>query len=297
MLGFRFRVGGDWSTYRDIFSSIGVMDLADAVLFASSDPAYSLLNWVAHQFGSGIWFVNLCCGAVLIWGIASIAWRQPNPWLVFLVAVPYLIIVVGMGYTRQAAAIGLTLVAITSLIRGDLRKFIIAMVIATLFHKSAIILLPVVGLAWTRDRWIMAGLVAMIGALLYYFFISASLESLTTNYLKAQLNSEGAAVRVAMNAFPAAVYLLGQRKFGFSELERRIWRNLSIAALLAILGLMFLPSSTVVERLPWALSGGPAGRMILTMLVVIYSAGIQFVWLTYALHSRLWIPYRIYPLL
>ena len=33
--------------------------------------------------------------------------RQPMPWLGLLVAIPYLVIVVGMGYSRQAIALGL----------------------------------------------------------------------------------------------------------------------------------------------------------------------------------------------
>lgn len=43
---------------------------------------------------------------------------QPDPWLAVLVAVPYLVIVVAMGYSRQAVAIGILLAGLGRLERG-----------------------------------------------------------------------------------------------------------------------------------------------------------------------------------
>jgi len=310
-IGLRYHVGGDWRLYQTTLDIIGSASLPDALSSAVSDPAYSLLNWVSYQLGAGIWLPNLVCGALLIWGIMSLAVRQPNPWLVLAIAFPYLIIVVGMGYTRQAAAIGLTMVAITSVIDQKTYKFVAALILATLFHKSAIIILPVVGLALSRNRFLTYTMLVVLAAVLYQFFIRSKIDLLTRNYIEAQIQSRGAAQRLAINAAAAAIFLISQRQFGFTETGRRVWRSLSFAALGALVALAVTRSSTVADRLglyfaavqlvmfgrlPWALGGKGIGRLLLMVLVILGSGITMFVWLVYADNSRYWIPYRVYPL-
>ena len=74
-----------------------------------------LLNWFAGQNELGIWFVNTICGGIFSYGLIAFARSQPRPWLALAVAVPYLIIVVAMGYTRQAAAIGFVMLGLSAL--------------------------------------------------------------------------------------------------------------------------------------------------------------------------------------
>lgn len=310
MIGLRWETGGDWSNYEEIFEYMRYMNLGSALAVGRSDPGYSLFNWMAHELGVGIWLVNLGCGAILMWGLMRFAARQPEPWLVILLAVPYLIIVVGMGYTRQAAAIGFVLAALAAFSEKRLLRFLILMTFATMFHKSCVLVLPLVGLAITTNRILTVGLVAMIGIILYFSFLSSRIDVLTQNYLVAQLESEGAAVRVMMSVVPALIYLPLQSRFGFNDQERKLWRNMSLAAVLAGLSLLFLPSSTAVDRLalyliplqlvvlsrvPVALSTDRIRNPVLVMLLILYSASIQLVWLNYATHSIYWVPYEVYP--
>ena len=81
-----------------------------------------------------------------------------------------------------------------------------------------------------------------------------------------------------------------------------------------MLGLLFaLPSSTAVDRLalyiiplqlvvlsrvPDAFPSRDGGRNVqLLVTIILYSAAIQFVWLTFANHAEFWLPYQFYPLL
>jgi hypothetical protein len=310
MIGFRYRVGGDWSVYQDIFEYIGYVDFTSALSLSNSDPAYSLINWLAQRVGAEVWMVNLVCGAILVAGTVRFAGEQPNPWLVFVVAVPYLLIVVGMGYTRQAAAIGFELFALTAFLNGKNLRFLAYMAVAAAFHKSAVIVLPIVGLAVTRNRVLIGLLVVIVSYFLYSSLIAARLDMLTRNYVEAQLESQGAAVRIAMNVVPALLFLAFSRRFGLNDLERNVWRNMAIAALGALVGLLTLASSTVVDRLALYLvplqllvlgrlpSAFPSNRQssaMLIFLVIAYSAAIQIVWLNFANNARLWVPYRLYP--
>ena len=306
MIGLRHMVGGDWGAYELAFEYVRRSSFWGSFQLGF-DPAYTLLNWFAARIGAGLWLVNLICGALLIWGIGTIANRQPNPWLVFVIAIPYLIIVVGMGYTRQAAAIGLVLVGFSAFLDRKWIWFFATMIIATLFHKTAIIMVPIAGLAISSNRLITTALVSALGLLLFEALLQPQLENLNRNYIGAEYQSEGAFVRVMMNVVPAVLFLGAQRWFGFSEDERKLWRNVALGVLASAIGLFVVGSSTVVDRLalyfiviqlvilgrlPWAFGPPGALRQLMFAGVILYSAAIQFVWLNYATHAEVWIPYE-----
>jgi EpsG-like putative glucosyltransferase len=310
MIGLRFETGGDWANYDLIFEFLAYENLGSALI--NGDPGYNLLNWLAHRLGVGIWFVNLVCAAIFSWGLLKFAKGQPNPWLACLVAVPYLIIVVAMGYTRQAVAIGLIMAGFTAFAKGSIVRFAVYIVLAVAFHKTALIMIPFVGIATTRHRPVVILFTIFLAGLLYYFFVASSVDRMTTNYTTGLLESEGAAIRVAMNVVPAVIFLLAQRRFGFSDHERKLWRNLSLTALAALAALLAFPDlSTLVDRLslyllplqlvilsrlPNAFSDKRTRGMEFVLLIGLYAATIQFTWLNYATHARLWLPYKVYPM-
>ena len=305
MVGFRFEVGADWFAYKYMFSFAEYADLGRVL--RSGDPGYQFLNWAVQHIGGELWLVNLLCGAIFSWGLLKLAQEQPNPWLAVLVAVPYLVVVVAMGYSRQAVALGILMAGLAQTGRGaSALTFAFYVAAAALFHKTAVVALPLVILAGHRNLIfnILIGVVA--GFLLYNYFLSSSVDLLIKNYIGAQYAAQGAAIRVGMSLVPAALFLLNQRRFGFSDRERHIWRNLSLAAFAFLVALFVVPSSAAVDRL--ALYVTPLQMVILarapeafrskasvTVAVVLYSLAIQFVWLNYAVHAKVWVPYQFYP--
>lgn len=305
MIGLRYQVGGDWFNYELIYEEFRYAQLSESIM--TSDPGYSILNWLSQQLGFQIWFVNLVCAIVFAWGLVRFARRQPNPWLAILVGVPYLIIVVAMGYTRQGVAIGLILAGLASLDRGSLFRFSIYVLFAVTFHKSAIVILPLVAMAATRNRILTIGLLVVLAAMLYYVFVSASVDALMATYVEDEYSSSGAAVRVAMNLPPALIYFLFQNRFQLDHQRRTLWRNFSFAAFGCLAIFLYLDASTAIDRLAlylmplqlFVLSRLPEvfperqranGQLVLAVLV--YSAIVQFTWLNYAAHAEYWVPYR-----
>jgi hypothetical protein len=278
-----------------------------ATAIARGDPGYQAVNFAAYHLGGKIWLVDLICGAGLMWGLGRFALTQRNPWLVVLVAVPYLINVVGMGYTRQSVAIGLILAGLAALIRGKgLLTFTFYVLIAGLFHRTAISVLPLVLLVSTRYRVFNIVAVAVLSYLLFSYMLSEQLGTYVTSYLVTRYASQGAAVRVAMTVFAGILFLLANKRFGFDQRQWRIWLNFSIAAIAALIFLIISPSSTAVDRmalylLPLQLAILPqipyvyARRGLGTVAVVLYSAAIQFVWLNYAVYAAWFVPYQFYP--
>src|SRR4030095_8029150 len=166
-------------------------------------------------------------------------------------AVPYLIVVVAMGYTRQAVAIGILMAGLAAMKKvSSVFGFAIYVFAAALFHKTAVMVLPLVIFAGRRNKLLnaIAGIAGCV--LLYDLFLANSVESLVRNYVEAEYSSQGAGIRVAMNFVPAAIFMLFRRRLHFDQDEIGIWHFFSLSALLMPILLFVVPSSTAIDRLP-----------------------------------------------
>lgn len=306
MIGLRWQVGGDWRPYIDLFHRIQLLEFSQAIFL--SDPGYSFLNWIVAWLGADFWLVNLIGGVIFSFGLGLFARGQPNPWLTALVAVPYLVIVVAMGYTRQGIAIGLVMVALSDQYRTSTLRFIVFVILAASFHKSAIIVVPLLALTQTRYRIVSFAILMMTAAVVYYLLVSDNTDELLQNYVDAEYNSSGAFIRIFMNIPPALIYLIYQTKFMLSDDTRKLWRNFALASIIALILLLTTPSSTAIDRvslyliplqmlvlgrLPYVVRGKRDSNILL-LIILAYSAAIQFVWLNYADHREAWLPYHFY---
>ncbi len=305
LIGLRFEVGADWVPYEDIFADSRHETLQS--LPSIADPGYYLINILVQSVGGELWVVNLVCGLLFTWGLMRLCEAQERPWLAAVVAVPYFVIVVAMGYSRQAVAIGLIMAGLASYFRnGSVLLFAAYVLAASTFHKTAVVALPLIAIANERGRIISLLVVAALTYFTYQMFLSASVSRLVTNYIDARYAAEGAGIRVAMNLVPALVFLVRSARLGFPERERRVWRNLALVACGLLLLWLFLPSSVVVDRLALyaiplqiAVLSRPravmTGERLGTVLIITYAAAVQFTWLTFAHHARYWVPYHFWP--
>lgn len=307
MVGLRFHVGGDWFNYEQLFLLVGERPFS--FVFEIGDPGYYGMSWLLYQWGGTPVQANFVCGVLFAFGVVTFCRNQPNPWLALIAAVPYLVIVVGMGYTRQSVAVALGMVGLVALGKGMPRKFVMWVLIGALFHKTALLLLPIAALAAARNRvWtaVWVSVVATVGA---WLFVTDSAAALWVNYVDSDyaFASEGGAIRVAMNAVPAMLMFLYGRRLAADAVEYRLWWW--IAALsLACVPLLFL-SATAVDRLALyliplqlyvfarmpRLARSMRQRTLFTMGIVSYYAAVQFVWLNFATHAPWWVPYRFAP--
>ena len=305
-IGFRHEVGGDWFIYLPQFQDTAILSVAEAATMP--DPGYHVLNWLVARLGGGIYWVNFVCAAVLMWGTGVFCRRQPNPWLALLAAVPYMLLVVGMGYTRQAVALGFALLGLAALGDARTRVFVAWVVIGALFHKSAVLLLPIAALAASRNRWVTGALVLVVTALMYYLLLVDHVEALWISYVELDMQSQGGAIRVAMNAVPALLLIVFRRKLAPDATERRLWLWIALLALACIpliplastavdrVALYLIPLQLFVfARLP-RLATTSQLRTTLVLAIVVYYAAVQYVWLHYASHAPYWLPYQFMPL-
>lgn len=307
VIGLRRDVGADWTNYERIFDAIRTWGAMRSL--ASADPAYAFTNWAAARLGLDIWAVNLVCAGIFTYGLLRFCRDQPNPPLAVLVAVPYLVIVVAMGFTRQGAALGLVMLALTHYFRGSVGRMTLCLAFAVAFHKSAIIVIPLLALASSRRRVLTLFLLGIIAAVAYWLFVSASLDFLVTSYMGTRYSSAGAEVRIAMNVVPAAIYFLASRWVVGTRDEKRLWWIFSIAAFVSLVLLYSTPSSAAVDRmalyliplqvvvfsrLPMAFSEEAKPNFAILIGVIAYSMAVEFTWLNYGVYASDWIPYDNY---
>lgn len=303
IIGLRFEVGGDWYPYLNFYQEALGESFSDAIVI--TDPGYALLNWMSASMDLGIYPVNLVCGAVVMTGIYYFCRRQPQPWLALAVAVPYLLIVVAMGVTRQSVALGLELLALVALTDGRLRGFIFFIACAGLFHKSAVLLLPLGLLVSTHKKiWVILSMSAMSvllgGALLLEHF-----ETLWASYVEAGMASEGGGIRVAMNSLPATIFLLFAKRFAPDDNERKLWTWIAIFSLACIplvglastavdrVALYFMPIQLFVYSRIGCLFRNPTYKTSVIIFIVAGYALVEWVLLNKAtIVSANWVPYN-----
>ena len=306
MIGTRFKVGGDWRAYEFMFSFVAHMSFERALEFG--DPGYQAINWIVQQWNGEIWWVNLFSAAIFARGLARLCQNQPLPLLAVLVAVPYLIIVVAMGYTRQSIAIGILMAGLASLGRGgSVIRFALYVAVAALFHKTAVLVLPLVIFAGKRNRMLNVIAGAAMFVLFFDLFLSDSTDQFVKNYVESRYSSQGAWIRVILNLIPAVLLLTKRGRFGLTEQEERVWRYIAFAACTLPFILIATPSSTAVDRM--ALYLMPLQIVVLSRAyllfnkpksgvaaVILYALLVQFTWLNFAQHAKLWVPYRSFML-
>jgi len=309
VIGLRHEVGGDWQIYLENLDVVRDEPFSNISLIR--DPAYVLLNWVSWKLGAEIYGVNLVCAGIFSFGLVLFCRAQPRPWLALCLSIPYLVIVVAMGYTRQAVSIGFLMPGFLALGQGKLKHFVGWVTAAAAFQQTSLItlafLLPVMPGRSLQVRLLRLLIMALVAAGLVQMFLIARLEVFIQGYLVSQqMQSEGAAIRVAMNALPGLVFLIWGKRLKLPNQEHRLWLGIAVLTMACVVGLKLVPSTTVVDRI--ALYAIPVQLFVgarvpdlgllrmdargLTLLVVGLAVAVQFVWLFFAKTAFAWLPYQ-----
>ena len=262
---------------------------------------------MSAQLGTGVYGVNAVCAVILGYGVARVALATREPWLGILIAIPYLLIVVGLGYVRQGAAIGFILLAVDALGRGNRVRVFWYLALAAGFHSTAAVVFPLFGFAMTRRYKALALVLGMVGVAALFAVLAPRFAEFETGYINAEYESGGALVRLLMSLFPSLFLLARWKSFAMESRARTIWLGLAVANLVAAVALILSPSSTAVDRMALYFSvvqivvAASSAQLIgakvpVTMLVRLFwiglAAAIQVVFLVYATHAYGWVPYK-----
>ena len=306
MSALRFNTGGDWYTYNIMVETVRYESLEFALQYG--DQAFTFMMWLLTKLGLGIYGINALCSMLLSAGVIAVARRTPNPWLGLAASVPYLLIVVGLGYIRQGAAIGLILLCINAFV--DRRWFIgsLLIILAMFFHVAAIVAAPIIGLALGRREPIAFAIIIIASIAVFVYVLTGDrLDTFQAGYIERAYSSGGAGIRLIQNLVPSLFFLFRAGKLGLEPRERAIWTSFALASLICWAAYFVSPSSTAVDRVGLFFSpiqvfafgyfmrlfdGDFRSRLLLTAIADFYCVVVLYVWLNYATHSQFWVPYR-----
>ena len=302
IIGFRHQVGGDWGNYLRHYDNMFGASLEEAL--KKDDPGHQFLNWLMYRWELGVYGTNVIYGTIFMIGLIKFSRLQTYPWIAMAVATPYLVTVVAMGYSRQGVAIGLFLWGVTYLNKGGFKTYIAFVLFAALFHKTAILLLPLGIFLYGKGLTLRLLMLIPIAYGAWDLLLADQQENLWKNYVEAEMESAGAKIRVAMNLFPSLLFFMYRKEWKRSYDDYTFWFWIALGSVVSVflvgaastavdrVALYFIPIQLVVfARLPY-LARKQIAPSVTKVLIVLMYALVLFVWLNYATHAQYWLPYQ-----
>lgn len=302
-VGLRYRVGGDWGTYRNQVLRMLDRDLSDVL--TGRDPGYQFLNWVASNTGADVWLVNLVCATIIISGLFRFVRRMPAPMLALTVATPYLIFIVSMGYTRQAAAIGALLHAFAFFEQRRVTMFIALSVAAATFHQTALLFFGVAALSMVRRNLFGFAILLAVGVGMYQLFMAERADQFVAAYVDSSYAqaSQGGFIRILMTALAGSAFILLSHYMPLEKHVRSFWFWASAMSLMFLIlvrisptavdrmGLYLLPLQVFVAGYSVTAFPRAYASLVRVGVVALYTA-VLFTWLFFAGNRDSWLPYQ-----
>ena len=185
----RWDIGNDYANYamrvpqlaREVanFGLIGAYNYNDG----NTEISYILFSWIFAKFpGSYVWVVGSLGIIAQVFIFLSLKRVNGFYWGYFALFITELIFL-SWDAIRQGAAIAIVLYSIGFIKEGNYIKYILSILAASLFHTSAIILLPFILLRWVKiPDLIMVGAIMVMTALMWTGFLTDSMAEVTTYF-------------------------------------------------------------------------------------------------------------------
>jgi len=304
LIGSRYIIGGDWAQYNEYFNASAESDLF--VLLSLKGPSYAILNHLVSVVGGSIVLVNLVSAFILIYGLNKFCKDVPNYWDAYLISIPYLLIVVAMGYTRQSIAMGFVFLALSFYKDSNRFKYIVAVLAGSTFHVACVIMLPF-SYFFTTTRRNIEPINLTVGffiVILIIFIISFNYQYILKHYVSMGRVSSGAYFRLFIHSIVFISFLIVRRKYQKNYDDYKLWVWIGVSPFL-ILPIAYI-SSTIYDRLiiyflPFQililsrfiyLFKMPLNRIFFRMCVYLSYSLILIVWLNFANNRGNWLPYQ-----
>lgn len=304
LIGLRYEVGGDWIAYLRYVDIVRDATLIEAL--SIDDPGYMFFNWISVKIGMGIGGVNTLCGFVFVYGLISFCKNQPFPWLAITIAVPYMLIVVSMGFSRQAVALGIVFIALSYWKEDKFIKYSLIILLASLFHKSAVVMF-LIGL-FMNNKYIYTKIMIALPCLVVISLILVINDRFDRQFnaymVDKTYKSEGGLIRVLMNIVPSIIFFIYKDRFKVF-VDYRLIKILSLSSVFCLCTVSILSMVTdrfalylapiqiiVLSRFPVLLDNIYV-RTLFVFVVVCFYAIVLTVWLLFANHSEYWLPYKL----
>jgi len=300
-IGLRHEVGGDWARYLDITNSLA--GVGGDFTQGSGEIGYKFVQQISVDYFNGIYTSNLICAVFFVFGLIRLSRNTPMPWVALLVATPFLITVVSLGYTRQAAAIGFLMWGLVDLMNGKYIYFIIAVLIGALFHVTVMVMIAIPLLYKGQGKIV----ILLASPLLYLIYLNYQFQInfMIYHYITIEIHhSSGSIARLFVGFVSAALFFLYQKKMRKKYNDWQLWLVFSIinavlfpasffySTVIDRFSIYFIPLQMIVlSRVP-GLILSRYNRTIFILFIIFFYFFMLTIWLFFGKNSHAWIPYQ-----
>jgi hypothetical protein len=211
--GSRVDVGCDWDSYVNRFL-YGYPDVGWLAYFRQGEGAFTSLNVIVRNMGYEFSVVVFLCAVIYTFGLVRFSALAQRPLAFLALSFPILVLQLGMSGLRQAMAAAFLMLALRSFVEKRRLWMVAWIVVASQFHTSAIMFLPVVFLIGRKvSAKRMALSVLLIGPLVA-LLLENRLEVYNTRYIDeayGEMSSSGAWYRYVLTLLPF-LFFVAKRK-------------------------------------------------------------------------------------
>ena len=238
-VALRYKVGSDWNSYNDLF-------FMENLHSKNYEIGYSIVLQISKYLNINIFGLNIFAASVFFLGFFLLFKDEEYFWFAINLSLPYLFLVVAMGYTRQSIAIGFGMIIFKSFIKNNKFNQLFFLFLALMFHYTSIIYSLFI---FYNIKSLLFKFLTVLAVVFLLFFISDQFSNLSRfyyYYLAVGKDSFGGVPRMFLASTPLIFYLLK-----FHEIKNSNYNNLFFMYLIIILFLwvfVFI-SSTSADRI------------------------------------------------
>jgi hypothetical protein len=305
-VGTREWTGCDFGGYLIRFYDYRMMSVETAL--QKPEALFSLLNIAIIELDLDYMWLNIAASFIIFLCFALFARRLEQPVLFMALAFPILIVQLAMSGIRQGIALAFLLLALQAFIDG--RKFWTAIwiLIASQFHTTALMFLPLVLIVGRSPSiWVLIAATVLMSPL-SIFLAGERVDVYQSRYGEGDVESFGAAFRAALVGITAVFFeiLHGRYKQAYPH-DYALMRLFSLFSV-AVAGLVFVSSIAahrlgyyvmpvhilMLLRLPRILN--PSGRDVILQAMPFLAYGLYIaVWFSMSRHAAsCYVPYESY---
>jgi transmembrane protein EpsG len=152
-LALRYNFGNDYESYYSIFNYIA-QDNQNAISYLHLEPGWKLINWLFRDLGFFSMTVVLALiNCIIYYRFIKKYVQVSYYWLaIFFYIFNPNFMLIHSSAMRQSAAIMIFIFSLDYLYKKELIRYILCIAVASLFHYSALLLLPVFLLAFFNKK-------------------------------------------------------------------------------------------------------------------------------------------------
>lgn len=317
VFGLSLRIGGDWNNYSTLFYLVhGVIYEIDQTWKYTprveytvdyfDAPVFYLFNYITGAIYTNFIFFKLCGAIFFVYSINKFcSLFKKGKYLVFGFFMPYLGIIVSLGYLRQSLAVSFFAISLYYFLRNREIKSFVLMILSFLSHLVVSPFFLLYANITKNKKFIIFSIFFLVIIILFVAF--DKVENYFYYYLGGGIHfsSKGGAARVLLNIPFFIIFYIYKFEYKLSKNEK-VFFFISFVILIICLILTFIGRSTIADRLAIQLfffQGYVVGKLyeylndelikkFYVILVLSYSCAVFYGWKILSEYSNDWLPYK-----